>query len=258
MRLPDAGQSQNAGVLGISQHGVGNLANANDPLDLALDDRLGRDHGAVADHEVDLVIVVVVADPTVVPKKGVTKERGNGRPERLDLLRRQIDHDATFSPSIFMEAVGGEHRHVIGGRVEQIGMLQKHPDGDVLGIMRLVRRVLVADLHVGEQINALTGGLRLDDLEAAGIAQFRDAVQIAAQPLGLAVLGAGQQFLQRLAGDILLLVQQVDGEALVLALVPRQQRLHQGKIDGLDEPGVYELLQISGHDESPFLNDKCS
>ena len=124
--------------------------------------------------------------------------------------------------------------------------------------MRLVRRVLVAGLHVGEQIDALTGGLRLDDLEAAGIAQFRDAVQIAAQPFGIAVLGTGQQFLQRLAGGILLLVQQVDGEALVLALVPRQQRLHQGEINGLDEPGVHELLQIAGHDESPFLQDRCS
>ena len=83
-------------------------------------------------------------------------------------------------------------------------------------------------------------------------------MQIAAQPLGIAVLGAGQQFLQRLAGGILFLVQQADGEALVLALVPRQQRLHQGEIDSLDEPGVHELLQIAGHDESPFLQDKCS
>ncbi|AXC50768.1 hypothetical protein DRW48_14770 [Paracoccus suum] len=42
------------------------------------------------------------------------------------------------------------------GRVEQIGMLQKHPDGDVLGIMRLVGRVGVAGLDIREQIDAPT------------------------------------------------------------------------------------------------------
>jgi len=58
----------------------------------------------MADHEVDLVIIVVVADPAVVPEKSVTEERGNGRPERFDLLLRQIDRDAPFPPGILMQA----------------------------------------------------------------------------------------------------------------------------------------------------------
>jgi hypothetical protein len=47
-------------------------------------------------------------------------------------------------------------------------------------------------------------------------------------------------------------------KAFVFALVPRQQRLHESHVDGLDEPGVYELLQVTGHCESPFLRDERS
>lgn len=64
--LSDPGEPEHTGVHRIAQHGMRNLSNTDDPLLQALDDRHGRDHGAVTDHEIDLVAIGVIADPAVI------------------------------------------------------------------------------------------------------------------------------------------------------------------------------------------------
>ena len=104
-----------------------------------------------------------------------------------------------------------------------------------------------------EQIDALTDGLRLNDFEAAGIAKFpRDAVRFAAQAPRDSCPRAGQQFPPAPRGRLSPPGPAGRRRSPVLALVTRQQRLHQGEIYGLDEPGVHELLQISRPRRIPF------
>ena len=139
----------------------------------------------MTDHEVDLVRISIIADPAIIPEKCLAEQLGDGGPECLDLLLRQINRDAPFPTGKFVQAIRGQQRHMVGGGFEQIGMLRKHPDSHVPGIMRLVRDILIGGLHLRKQVDPLAIRLRLDDFESPGVAQFRDPVQVGAQTLGV-------------------------------------------------------------------------
>ena len=122
---------------------------------------------------------------------------------------------------MFVQTIGGEHRHIAG-------------------------------LHVRKKIHALTVGLGLDDFEAMPVAQFGNPVEISPQTFRITVPGTCPKVVQRAARHIFFFIKQIHGEPSDLALVTGQQCLHQDQINCLDEPGVHEFLQIASHRESPF------
>lgn len=79
---------------------MSNLPNVDDPLLQAFDNRNGRDHGAVTDHQFDLFAIGVIADPAVISQERVAEQFGDNLSERLDLLMRQVDRDTPFPPGL--------------------------------------------------------------------------------------------------------------------------------------------------------------
>jgi len=198
----------------------------------------------MTDHEIDFVRIGIIADATVIPEEGLAEQLGDSGPECLDLYLRQIDRDAPLPTGKFVQAIRSKQRHMVGRGFEQIGLLQKHPDSYVLGIMRLVRGILIGGLHLRKQVDPLAIRLRQDDFESPGVAQFCDAVQIGAQTFGVSILRTSQKRLQRCAGIPLVLIQQIERKAFELAVMAEQQCLHQGHVDCLDEPGFTNFCKL--------------
>ena len=100
-------------------------------------------------------------------------------------------------------------------------LIQKHSERDVLRVLLRLRSIFAivgrGDLH------ALSTSLLKKKLQSVGIAEFGDAMEISDQPLGIVVLGAREEGLNRAACLVRLLPEYGDVEPMEAGLMALQK-----------------------------------
>ncbi|MFN3746323.1 MAG: hypothetical protein ACK4TL_16600 [Hyphomicrobiaceae bacterium] len=136
-------------------------------------------------------------------------------------------------------------------------MVEEDAQGDMLGILMSLR--LVA-LRFGCQAYPEPCGLLKDDVEACRVADLGDPVQVGDEAFRIVLFRPREEILDGAARLILrsLCLENAKvetGEGIAVAL---EQAAQQAEIDGSDELGIDEFLQVLGHFNRPGFSCRCS